>query len=231
MENLGLGILSALLGIGMVVLAVLTHRASRTRQSLRHAYLGDCAGLFDNARLAAIPGRFPRLNGHYRGHLFDIQAVPDTLTFRKLPALWVLVTLPAPLPLRATLDFMVRSTGIEPFSNFQTLPDQIAPPPGFPEDCRLRTDDPTELPPQSVLIPHAAIFDDPRVKELVLSPKGLRITFLAEEANRGRYLIFRDAELGAVPLPRRDLVAHLDALVSLKADILDLEAAPERKSA
>ncbi len=206
-------------------------RGSRTRRKSRQGYFADCARLFAAPRLAAAPGGFPRLNGRYRGHIFDLQAVPDTLTFRKLPALWVLVTLPVPLPLRATLDFMVRSTGIEPFSNYHNLHDQIAAPPGFPEDCRLRTDDAQALPPQSLLVPHASIFDDPRVKELVLSPKGLRITFLAEEANRGRYLIFRDAELGTEPLPSRALVAHLDALLALHADILDLGAAPERLSA
>lgn len=231
MERMGLGLLAAILAIGLIVLAVMLLRGSRTRQKARHGYFADCAGLFGDPRLAATPGGFPRLNGRYRGHIFDLQAVPDTLTFRKLPALWVLVTLPVPLPLRATLDLMVRSTGIEPFSHFHTLHDQIAAPPGFPEDCRLRTDDPQGLPPQSLLIPHASIFDDPRVKELVLTPKGLRITFLAEEANRGRYLIFRDAELGTEPLPSRALVAHLDALLSLRADILDLEAAPERLSA
>lgn len=231
MERLALGFLVAVLGVGLVALAVLILRGSRARRKARDGYFADCARLFAAPRLAETPGGFPRLNGRYRGHVFDLQAVPDTLTFRKLPALWVLVTLPVPLPLRATLDFMVRSTGIEPFSNYHNLPDQIAAPPGFPEDCRLRTDDPRALPPRSLLIPHAPIFDDARVKELVLSPKGLRITFLAEEANRGRYLIFRDAELGTEPLPARALVAHLDALLALRADILGLEAAPERLSA
>ena len=231
MERLGIGFLALCLGIGLVALAVLTLRASRARKATRQVYLSDCEALFDAPVTALTPIGFPRLNGRYQGALFDIQAVPDTLTFRKLPALWVLVTLPVPLPLRATLDFMVRSTGIEPFSNYHTLPDQIAPPHGFPEDCRLRTDDPQALPPRSLLSPHAAIFDDPCVKELLLTPKGLRITFLAEEANRGRYLIFRDAELGSAPLPARKLIPHLDALLSLRADIRSLEPEAERRSA
>lgn len=231
MERLGLGLLAGALAIAFAVLVVLTIRAARDRKISRSAYLSDCASFLQDARIGFGPTGFPRLNGSYRGALFDVQAVPDTLTFRKLPALWVLVTLPLPLPLRATLDLMVRSTGIEPFSTFQSLPHQIAAPPGFPEDCRLRTDDAAALPPQSMLVPHAAIFDDPAVKELVLSPKGLRIVFLADEANRGRYLIFRDAELGTEPLPVRRLVPFLDALLALRDDLIGLEAAAQRNSA
>lgn len=231
MEELGLEILAAAFGLGLVWLARATLRGGRGRQVQRGAYFSDCAQVFQNPVLAATPVGFPRLNGVYLGQTFDLQAVPDTLTFRKLPALWVLVTLPGPLPLRAVLDIMVRPTGVEPFSNFHALAEQIAPPPGFPEDCALRSDDPQGLPPHGLLAPHLGLFDNPRVKELVLSPKGLRITFLAEEANRGRYLIFRDAELGSVPLRPESLLPHLDALLALQDDILTREAAFTRKTA
>ena len=34
----------------------------------------------------------------HEGVEFDVQIVPDTLSLRKLPALWVLVSVPGPLP-------------------------------------------------------------------------------------------------------------------------------------
>jgi hypothetical protein len=55
------------------------------------------------------------------------------------------------------------------------------------------------------------------LKEAVLSPKGLRLTWLCEEAHRGRYLIFRDAEMGLAPLAPETLQPLLDALLSLRA--------------
>jgi hypothetical protein len=220
MEKLGLGLLGSGLGVGVAVLAAQTFRAGRARAAERGALFDRCAAILSAPRRGTGGAGFPRLAGQYGGSEFDLQAVPDTLTFRKLPALWVLVTLPGPLPLRTTLDVMIRPTGTEPFSKFHTLPDQIAPPPGFPDDCAIRTDDPGALPPEAVLRPHLGLFDDERVKELVISPKGLRITFLAEEANRGRYLIFRDAELGRTPLPAARLSPYLDALLALRADIL-----------
>ncbi len=205
MERLGLGMLAAALGAGVVVLLLQALKAGRARKAVRAAYFDACAALFPSPRIQVEGGGFPRLSGTYGGEAFDLRAVLDTLTFRKLPALWVLVTLPCPLPLRGTLDLMMRSTGMEPFSNFHVLPDQIATPPGYPEELVIRTDDRAALPPESLLRPYLDLFDDPQVKELVLSPKGLRITFLAEEANRARYLIFRDAEVGATPLPPRRL--------------------------
>lgn len=231
MEQTGLGLLAAALGIAGLALLWQTVRASRARGAIRAAYFDKVSALFADTRTGRAGTGFPRLNGRYRGATFDLQALPDTLTFRKLPALWVMVTLPAPLPLRATLDVMVRATGLEPFSNFHSLEDQVAPPPGFPEDCKLRSDDATQLPPSGLLERHATLFHDPRVKELVLSPRGLRITFLAEEANRGRYLLFRDAELGTLPLPQTRLLPHLDRLLALRDDVLELTAPAERISA
>lgn len=220
MEQLGLGIVAAGLGMGLAVLAVQSRHAARARRAQRAAFFDDCQQLLSSPRTGQGSSGFPRLAGHLVGEDVDLQAVPDTLTFRKLPALWVLVTLPGPLPLQSTLDLMIRPTGVEPFSHFHLLPDQIAAPPGFPQDCAIRTDDPETLIAESVILPHLRLFDDERVKELVISPKGLRVTFLAEEADRGRYLIFRDAEMAQTPLAPNRVQPLLDALLALKNDIV-----------
>jgi hypothetical protein len=157
------------------------------------------------------------------GLSFDLQAVPDTLTFRKLPALWVLVTLPDPLPLHATLDLMARPSGNEPFTKFATLPQSLPTPPDLPKDIAIRSDDATLIPPAGLIARHADLFSDPRVKELVLSPKGLRIVILTEEADRGRYLIFREAEMGRTPLPPSRLEPLLDRLAAIRKDVLALK--------
>ena len=225
MDRIGLVILAAALGATIALLALETWRNGRVRARRRAGFFDACARLFDSHRSAIAATGFPRLSGQYLGQTFHLQAAPDTLTFRKLPALWVLVTLPSPLPVRATLDVMIRPMGIEPFSNFRDLPAQIDTPPGFPEDCALRTDDPEALPDQDLLRQHLAIFDDKRVKELIVSPRGLRIVFLAEEAQRTRYLIYRDCEMGGEPLPPARVAACLDSLIALQQDILAADTA------
>lgn len=229
MERLGLGLLVAALGLGLAVLIFQNWRANRVRAAARASYFDACKSLLADRRRGEGAAGFTRLSGSYRGQSFDLQAVPDTLTFRKLPALWVLVTLPAPLPLSATLNLMIRPTGVEPFSNFHRLPDQIAPPAGYPADCAIRTDDLDGLLPEAFLRQHLRLFDDERVKELVMSPKGLRVTVLAEEANRGRYLIFRDSEMGQTQLSPDRLKPYLDALLGLRADILSYNS-PAKES-
>ena len=222
-------ILSAL-AVAILILASRTWRAARERRSARADYLDDCKTLLGNARTATAATGFARLSGIYGGQTFDIQVLPDTLTFRKLPALWILVTLPQPLPVRATFDLMIRPTGVEPFSHFHTLPSQVDLPEGFPADSAIRTDASDSLPDSRILLRHMHVFDDPGVKELVLSPKGARLVFLAEEAERSRYLIYRDSEMGRRPLSAERLRTHLDGLLALRQDVRD-NAAPEPEPA
>lgn len=195
-------------------------RESRARAQSSARYFDAVKPLFDGGETRLEPTGFPRMTGRRDGLAFDLQAVPDTLTFRKLPALWVLVTLPEPLRLDATLDLMARPSGNEPFTKFATLPQSLPTPPELPKDIAIRSDDATRVPLPDLIARHADLFGDPRVKELVLSPKGLRIVILAEEADRGRYLIFREAEMGRTPLPPSRLEPLLDRLAAIRKDVL-----------
>lgn len=218
-----LGIAVAALGLW---LGYLLFHESRRRADSRAAYFNAVKPLFQGGETRLQPTGFPRMTGRRDGLTFDLQAIPDTLTFRKLPALWVLVTLPEPLPLDATLDLMARPSGNEPFTRFATLPQSLPTPPDLPKEIAVRTDDATRIPPPDLIAAHADLFQDPRVKELVLSPKGLRIVILAEEADRGRYLIFREAEMGRTPLPPSRLEPLLDRLAAIRKDVLALKDMP-----
>ena len=208
-------------GLALLLVAVTwaIYQRSKARRAVRARYFSEVAALFEAPLNAVAATGFPRLSGKINGALFDLQVVPDTLTFRKLPALWLLVTLPEPLPLRATLDMLMRPMGTEPFTNHSKLPQQIATPAGFPPDCVIRTDDPQALPDAALVARHVAGLNPDRLKEVVISPKGLRIVWLIEEADRTRYLLFRDAEMGATPLPRTTLLPLIGALRDLQADL------------
>lgn len=214
-----LGLAIAVLGLWLLVRLI---GESRARTQSRARYLDAVKPLFDGGELRLQPTGFPRMTGRHRGLAFDLQVIPDTLTFRKLPALWVMVTLPERLPIRATLDLMARSSGNEPFTHFHSLPQTLPTPASLPEEVSIRSDDATRIPSADLIDRHAGLFADKRIKELVLSPKGLRIVFLAEEADRGRYLIFREAEMGASPLDPARLAPLLDRLSAIHEDVLTL---------
>jgi hypothetical protein len=221
--------MSPLIPLGLIFAALVVWlglrliRESRARTLARARYFDAVKTLFTGGETRLQPTGFPRMTCHRNGLAFDLQAIPDTLTFRKLPALWLLVTLPTPQPLNATLDILARPSGNEPFTKFTTLPQSLPTPPDWPTEASFRTDDATRLPTADLIDRHRGLFDDRKVKELVLSPKGLRIVLLAEEADRGRYLIFREAEMGMTPLPPARLLPILDRLAALQQDIQALE--------
>jgi len=196
-------------------------RAARDRKLARAGYFEALKPLFEGGETRVQPTGFPRMTGRRGGLSFDLQAVPDSLTFRKLPALWVMVSLPAPMPVAATLDILSRPSGQEPFTHFATLPQMLPTPVFLPASLAVRSDDAGGVPSQALLAAHAGLFADPNVKELLISPKGLRIVILAEEADRGRFLIFRDAEMGMSPLSPARVAPLLDRLAALRADLHD----------
>jgi hypothetical protein len=218
------GIAIAALGLW---LAIRLLAETRSRRLSRARYLESVKSLFDDGQTRLQPTGFPRMTGRRNGLSFDLQAIPDTLTFRKLPALWVMVTLPESLPLKASLDLLARPSGNEPFTHFHGLPHTLPAPAGLSAEVSIRSDNAARLPPADLIARHADLFDDLRVKELVVSPKGLRIVILAEEADRGRFLIFREAEMGMTPLDPARLAPLLDRLRAIREDVLSLAKDPE----
>lgn len=195
--------------------------AAGRRRAARAAFLDVACPLLSGTRSRTEPDGFPRLAGTHAGARFDLRVVPDTLTTRKLPALWLLVTLTEPQPVGATWHLMLRPRGAEAFSAFDRLPRLLPPQPGLPDDGALRTDAAVGAPPRALAEVVERLGED-RLKEVVLSPKGLRLTWLVEEAHRGRYLLFRDAEMGGEPLRPEALAPLLGALLALR-DALESE--------
>lgn len=202
------------------VVTALLRRAQAARAARRAAFLNRAAVLFERVRIETAPTGFPRLGGWHEGAEFDIQVVPDTLSLRKLPALWVLVSLPGPLRVTRTVDLLMRPTGMETFTHFSRLPVQVQAPPGFPPDCAIRTDAPGPAPFADALQAVMAAVDTDRLKEVLITPAGVRLVFLAEEADRGRYLLFRDAEMGREPLPPARLAPFLAAAQALRGAVM-----------
>ena len=202
-------------------------RPGAARAAARAGYLDLCLALFERPLKGVADTGFARLSGPYRGQVFDVQVVPDSLNLRKLPCLWLLVTLVERLPVAGTIDVMLRATGGETFSKFGDLPAEVAVPDGFPDGCTIRSDAAADWPSAALIGRYMAGLDAARLKEVVVAPTGLRVVWLVEEADRGRYLLFRDAEMGRQALPPAVLQPLMDGLCGLWADIMT-EAGPRK---
>ena len=167
------------------------------------------------------PQAYPRLSGTYHGFPVQVLPVVDTLATRRLPALWMLVTVQDALPVSARFDMMMRPTGATTFSNFDHLPQTLKHPTGFPEQAVIRTDDAELVLPAHIIRPHLALFSGPQAKELLITENGLRLVWLLAEAERARYGIFRQAEFGEVVIDAKVLQEILDTLLAIRTTVSD----------
>lgn len=161
------------------------------------------------------------LSGRYLNHYFQLKSVADTLATRKLPSLWLMVTLPEPQPVSAITDVMMRAAGISSFSNFDFLQHTLARPAGFPEQATIRSDVDETSPVVALMAPHIAIFQNSRGKELLVSPKGLRIVVQLAEGDKARYGVFREANFAGTTVAVDLAVQIMDTLINLRNDIRD----------
>ena len=210
-----------LLAVGLFLLGRYRRERERQRREPGRFYSRALAVLEEGELQATGSVGYPRLAGRYQGFPVQIQPVIDTLATRRLPALWLLVTLQDSLPLTARLDLMMRPTAATTFSNFDLLPVTLPLPAGFPEHSVLRTDDPRNVLPPPVLAPHLEVFQNPRAKELLITPNGLRLVWLIAEADRARYGVFREADFGEVDLAPELLRDLLDRLIALRQSVLE----------
>ena len=196
------------------------YRRRRAAVKAGRAGLFDaCLSLFDSYRVTQDDIDFPVLTGRYRGHPVRLEALVDDIALRKLPSLWLLVTLRGPVPFAGVFDLLVRPQNVEFYSPSAGLDTTIGVPPGWPPHAAIRTDRPGDMPPLDLLQGHIGMFDDPRTKELLVTPRGVRIVYQANQAQRAQYLVLRQAEF-AEPTLSRDLVRRLlDRAVALYGDL------------
>ena len=195
-------------------------RVARRRRAEPERLFSEAGSVLESASISPVStAGVHELTGRYRGHDVQVKLIADTLAVRKLPTLWLMVTLPGPVPVSATLDLMMRPTGPTSFSNFDHLPFTVQAPPGIPEHAVIRSDDPARMLPPAVIAGHLAPFHGPRGKELLITPKGLRMVMLMAEADRARYGVFRQADFGETVLDPGQLTDGLETLIALREAI------------
>jgi hypothetical protein len=215
--------------LGFVVAAALAFMLARQyrRESAKRGDQGrvlfePVLSLFEEplVQRAATAGVWT-LTGRYRDHQFQLKTVADTLATRKLPSLWLMITLPEPLPIAATTNMMMRAAGVTSFSNFDFLPHTLELLAGFPEQATLRSDVSSSEEILQLMTHHLDIFHSRRGKEFLISPKGLRIVVQLAESDRARYGVFREANFGDASIDVDVATQVMDTLINLRNDIFE----------
>jgi hypothetical protein len=209
--------------IALLLAALLYRNWQRTavrRSAMPEQVLGPLRAVLDDVEITAgeAAGVY-QLSGRYRGEPVAIKAVTDLLMLRKLPSLWLMVTLPGGVDVPGTLDVMLRPAGQSSFSNFDFLPVTLATPPGIPETAVIRSDNAAMSKYIDVVSQHPRIFTLSRLKELLITPKGMRLVTLLAEGERARYGVYRQAEFGDAAADPANVRHQLELLRDLKASL------------
>lgn len=204
-------------------IAARDHRALRAS---RAALLTQCTGLFDRHALSHEGDSFPRLSGRIGDRNVDVRLICDTMTMRRLPQLWLQVTVLARMPTNAGFAVLVRPSNYEFYSLTGEFEHVIEPPAGFPSEVIIRG----ETPRAGALLaklsgPIADILQDPRVKEIAVTRQGLRIIRQADEGRRGEHLLLRQAVFDNGAVPPEALQSVLRKIESLRTAAFAQESA------
>lgn len=215
----------AVAAAGLIALTWLYRRDRERYRRLRGAFFAACLDLFEQYRVVQDDVDFPVLTGRYRGHEVRLEPIVDHLTMRKLPSLWLQVSLIAPVPYQGIFDLLIRPRGTEFYSPSIDLAHEMRLPPGWPSDAALRSDDPARMPPLAVMAQHRYLFEDQRLKEMLVTPKGVRLVYQVQQAERARYAVLRQIEFLDNTLPPGLARRLLEATIAIRASLV-AEAVP-----
>lgn len=159
----------------------------------RRRLLDEAARLFPDAQISFAPDHFPILVTHLEdGRQVRIELLADTMVTRRLPQLWLRVTLSEISECsRPAIGALARPTGAEYYSLVHDLPQWMAPP-ETETSLLVRSDGRGS----TWQIERAAtmfrqLFSDPALKEAVISPRGTRIIRQAAQGERAAHMLLR----------------------------------------
>jgi len=196
------------------------HRRNRIQvRADRSRMYENVLNLFDNPEITQDEVNFPVLEADYNGWRVKLEPIADHVNVRKVPCLWLLVTVRGRMPHAGTLDFLVRPQNTEFYSPASLLPERIEIPPGWPQHAILQSDDPRGMPPAELLTPHVRLFDDPKMKELLVTPRGVRLVYQLDQATRPNYMVLRQMIFHHFTLQTEFATGLLDAAIAIITDL------------
>lgn len=191
-------LLVALLFVPIVAFGVRRDRAAAAR---RASLLDPVARLFEEARITLGADRFPVLDAEWDARHVRIELIPDTLVVRRLPQLWLRLTVTGGTGAGLSIGALARPTGAEFYSIVQDFPQRFMEAEGEGEAMLVRGDgDPS---PQCVARAQRAfdaILLDRTMKEVAVTPKGVRLVRQIAQGDRAAHL-FRQISFPVSTVP------------------------------
>jgi hypothetical protein len=205
-------------------IAVRDHKAMR---GSRRGLLDRCLPLFDRYTHKECGDSFPQLSGRVGDQNVDVRLICDTMTMRRLPQLWLQVTVLHEMQGITGFAVLVRPSNYEFYSMTGNFDHVIEPPPSFPSEVIVRADGPYGSVFFDRLAPTlAVILADPKVKEIAVTRRGIRIIRQAAEGRRGEHLLLRQAVFDHATVEAETLGGMLADIRRLQHAVTPKESVP-----
>lgn len=191
-------------------------RAQRGFAARRAALFDDCRELLEAAELAHPGSDYPLLRGLRGGRRILLQALLDHVGYRKVPSLWLVVTADEALPVDGSVDILFRPANIEFYSGIDGLPDRIHLPCDWPPHHMARVGPAGWRPPLAAMrnaLGEAT--DAPDLKEVVVTPRGVRLVVRICDVERSHYMVLRSMLPQIERIPPAWLAYWLDTAARL----------------
>jgi hypothetical protein len=168
----------------------------RSALSQRGGLLDRAVGLLGDAKITLGRDAFPVLVGRLPDKRpVKVELIADTMVFRRLPQLWLRVTLTETVDRkRPSIGALARPTGAEFYSIVHELPHWIEPPQTDASLLMRGDGNASEAQIERVSALFRSLFSDPAVKEAAITPRGVRLIRQAAQGDRGAHLILRQTQ-------------------------------------
>ena len=164
----------------------------RIIQNAKAHLFDEVLAILDGGKLKQEGKDFPQVSGGFLGYEVKLSLIEDTVAVRKIPPLWLLITIQGKTAIQGSFDLIVRPSNNEFYSPAWQWNGNLQVPSHWPQHSVIKYQDSlVDIAKIDALVPK--LFRDERAKELLITPSVLRITYMAKQAERGEYLIMRNS--------------------------------------
>lgn len=191
----------ALLAVAWFIRAAI--RGHRQAMQQRGRLLDEAHALLNEPGIRIAPDRFPIVTGRIGdGRNVRIELIADTMVTRRLPQLWLKVTLFENLARDCpSLGALARPAGSEYYSLVHGFPEWMTPP-EMGMSMLMRGDGRATAEQAALAGCHfQRLFADQKVKEAVITAKATRLVYQASQGERAAHMFLRQARFSLETVP------------------------------
>lgn len=190
-------------------------RDAKRKVQARSTVFDDCIGLLQQVQISQDKANLPVLQGSYAGYKISLNIVEDTIAWRKLPPLWLLVKVSANKTIIGSLDMIMRPANNEFYSPSWQWDGNLTIPPSWPQHAIIKYQyQPIDMRLLEHIIP--TLFSDLKMKELLIMPELVRLTYMVKQADRGEYLIMRNAVYSEMPIDKAIVESLIKQVIEIR---------------